>query len=125
MRLRPRAVLVCFVLALSGCGALGAAEITVAARNDSDLPMIVQVVHGDGAEPYGPAHRVEPLDERDIELAVPGDPWTVTVNGAHLLTDSDAGLRRGRLPVVLILPAPDDPIQGPRWQAPADWAGGG
>jgi hypothetical protein len=109
---------------LVGCGLVGAGEITVTARNDSDLPMVVQVIDA-GGEAHGPAHRVEPLEERDVELAVPGGDWTVTVNGARLIDSSDAAGRRGRLPVTLLLPAPDDPIQGPRWLAPVDWAGSG
>ena len=120
--LREGALVLAAVLA--GCGFLGASEITVTARNDSDHPMVVQVIDA-GGEPSGPAHTVQPLEEREVELAVPGGDWTVTVNGARLMDSSDAGPRRGRIPVTLILPAPDDPIQGPRWQAPADWAGSG
>ncbi len=110
---------------LAGCGLVGASDITVSARNDSDVPMVVQVVRGDPEEPYGPAHRLVPLEQRDLELAVPADSWFVMVNGVHLLSDTDAGVRRGRLPVSLILPAPDDPIDVPRWEAPSDWTGGG
>jgi hypothetical protein len=121
-----RAALISAALAalLVACGLVGAGEITVTARNDSDLPMVVQVI-GAGGEPHGQAHRLVPLEERDVELAVPGGDWTVTVNGARLVDSSDAAGRRGRLPVTLILPAPDDPIQGPRWEAPVDWAGSG
>ena len=108
---------------LSACGLLGG-EITVTARNDSGFPMVVQVVDGNGA-PHGPAHRLEPLEEREVELAVPGGTWDVAVNGARLLTSSDVAGRSGRLPVTLILPAPDDPVGQPYWEAPADWAGSG
>ena len=121
-RMRLKALLAASLL--TGCSLVGAAEITVDARNDSDEVMVVQVVDGSGA-PHGPAHTLEPLDERELELAVPGGAWDVTVNGARLLTSTDAAGRTGRLPVTLILPAPDDPIQQPHWQAPSDWAGGG
>ena len=121
-RMRLAALLAASLLA--GCSLVGAAEITVDARNDSDDVMVVQVVDGNGA-PHGPAHTLEPLDARELELAVPGGAWDVTVNGAVLLGSTDAAGRTGRLPVTLILPAPDDPIQQPHWQAPADWAGGG
>jgi len=110
--------------ALAGCGILGASEITVTARNDSDVAMVVQVVDANGAA-HGPAHRLEPLEERELELAVPGGTWEVTVNGARLLGSSDAAGRTGRLPVTLIVPAPDSPVPGPYWEAPADWAGTG
>ena len=123
-RAGPLAALAAATAALSACGLVGAGEITVTARNDSDLPMIVQVIGASG-EAHGPAHQVAPLEERDVELAVPGGDWTVTVNGARLLTSSDAAGRRGRLPVTLIMPAPDDPIGVPHWQAPAGWAGPG
>ena len=108
-RMRLKALLAASLL--TGCSLVGAAEITVDARNDSDEVMVVQVVDGSGA-PQGPAHTLEPLEERELELAVPGGTWDV------------AG-RTGRLPVTLILPAPDDPIQQPHWQGPSDWAGGG
>jgi len=121
-RMRLAALLAASLLA--GCSLVGAAEITVDARNDSDQVMVVQVVDGNGAR-HGPAHTLEPLDARELELAVPGGAWNVTVNGAVLLGSTDAAGRTGRLPVTLILPAPDDPIQQPHWQAPADWAGGG
>jgi hypothetical protein len=106
---------------LAGCSFLGA-EITIDARNDSDHVMVVQVVDGNG-DPHGPAHRLEPLEERTVELAIPGGSWIVAVNGARLLTHTDAAGRTGRLPVTLILPAPDDPIGQPYWEAPSDWAG--
>ena len=108
-------------VAMVACTLLGG-EITVDARNDSDQDMIVQVVDGNGA-PHGPAHRLFPLEERELELAIPGGTWEVTVNGARLLGSADAAGRTGRLPVTLIMPAPDDPLQVPRWEAPADWAG--
>ena len=110
--------------ALTGCSALGASEITIDARNDSDLPMTVQVIEGSGPDGnvFGPEHTLDPLEERTLELAVPGGDWTVTVNGANLLGSTDAAGRRGRLPVTLIVPGPDDPIPGLHWEAPADWA---
>ena len=112
-------------LALAGCSVLGGSEITGEARNESDLPMIVQVTDGIGpdANTFGPEHTLDPLEERTLELAVPGGDWTVTVNGARLMDSSDAAGRRGRLPVTLIVPAIDDPIPGPYWEAPSDWAG--
>lgn len=110
--------------ALVGCGFIGASEITVTGRNDSDFPMVVQVIEGIGGdgEPYGPPHTLAPLEERELELAVPGGDWTVTVNDARLLESLDTGGLRGRLPVTLILPAPDDPVPGPYWEAPGGWA---
>ncbi len=116
------AIAASLAVASAGCAMFGA-EITVDARNDSDQVMVVQVVDASGA-PHGPAHRLEPLEERAVELAVPGGTWDVAVNGARLLTSSDAAGRAGRLPVTLILPAPDDPIGEPYWEAPSDWAGG-
>ena len=109
---------------VAGCAILGASDITVTARNDSDFPMVIQVIDGIGpeAEPFGPAHTIAPLEERDVELAVPGGDWTVTVNDGRLLGSSDAAGRRGRLPVTLILPAPDHPVGGPYWEAPGGWA---
>jgi hypothetical protein len=114
-------------LMLSACTIFGGSEITVDARNDSDRRMVVQVVEGAGGEgaAYGPEHTLEPLEDRTLELAVPGGEWIVTVNEARLLTSSDAAGRRGRLPVTLIVPAIDDPIPGPYWEAPSDWAGAG
>ena len=109
-------------LALAGCSVFGSSEITVDARNDSDLPISVQVVGADG-NVFGPEHLLDPLEERTLELAVPGGDWTVTVDGARLMDSSDAAGRRGRLPVTLIMPAIDDPIPGPYWEAPSDWAG--
>jgi hypothetical protein len=125
--MRPRLMLSALIPAfmLSACSILGGSEITVEARNDSDLPMTVQVTEGfePDANVFGPEHALEPLEERTLELAVPGGNWTITVNGARLMDSSDAAGRRGRLPVTLIVPAPDDPIPGPYWEAPADWAG--
>lgn len=100
------------------------AEIRVDARNDSDEVMVIQVVDGNGAL-HGPAHRLAPLEEREVELAVPGGSWQVTVNGAPLLGSTDAAGRTGRLPVTLILPAPDAPFPGPHWESPSDWPGTG
>lgn len=123
MRPRLRFSALASALVLSACSSLGASEITVEARNDSDLPMTVQVVEGfdPDANVFGPEHTIDPLEERTLELAVPGGQWTVTVNGARLMDSSDAAGRRGRLPVTLIVAAIDDPIPGPRWQAPSDW----
>jgi hypothetical protein len=108
---------------LAGCGFLGASEITIEAQNESDAVMVVQVVEGiaAGGADYGPPHRLDPLEERQLELAVPGGEWTVTVNGARLFESVDVGSRRGRIPVTVILPAPDAPVDGPFWRAPADW----
>ena len=109
-------------LALGGCSVLGGSEITIEARNDSDLPVSVQVIGADG-NAFGPEHIVDPLEERTLELAVPGGDWTVTLEEARLMDSSDAAGRRGRLPVTLVMPAIDDPIPGPHWEAPVDWAG--
>ena len=111
---------IALVLALAGCGILGASEITVDATNETNQPMIVQVVEGIGpdAVPYGPAHQVFPGESRELELAVPAGQWAVVVNGGELVGSLDAGPRRGRLPVTLVLSD-----NGPHWQAPADWAG--
>jgi hypothetical protein len=127
VRWRAGVLLIGLATMLAGCGFLGASEITVSARNDSDLPMVVQVVRGtdDEGEPYGPAHTLAPLEERELELAVPGGDWTVTVNDARLLESLDAAGRRGRLPVTLIMPAPDHPVPGPYWESPADWSDAG
>ncbi len=103
---------------LAGCAMFGA-EITVDARNDSDEVMVIQVIDGNGA-PHGPAQRLEPLEERSVELAVPGGTWDVTVNGVLLLTSSEAAGWMGRVPGTLVLPAPDDPIDVPHWLAPSD-----
>ena len=110
-------------LAVGGCSIFGASEITVDARNDSDLPMTVQVIEGfgdDGAI-FGPEHVLDPLEERALELAVPAGEWTVTVNGAQLVGSADAACRRGRMPVTLIVPAIDAPMPGPYWEAAGDW----
>jgi hypothetical protein len=109
---------------VAGCGVLGASEITVTARNDSDDEMVVQVMNGlsDDGGRHGDSHTVAPGGEEQLTLAVPGGDWTVTVNGARLLSTSDAGERRGELPVTLILPNPEDFALGPYWEAPTDWA---
>jgi hypothetical protein len=120
-RIGPSRMLVFGMSLVTACSFFGA-EITVNARNDSDFPMVVQVVDGNG-QPHGPAHRLEALEEREVELAVPGGTWDVAVNGARLLTSTDAAGRTGRLPVTLILPAPDHPVGGPYWEAPSDWVG--
>jgi hypothetical protein len=86
--------------------------------------MRIQVAEA-GGQPFGPTHTLDPLEERPVELALPDGDWVVMVNEQRVFDSSDAAGRRGRLPVTLILPAPDDPVQGPRWQAPAEWVGGG
>jgi hypothetical protein len=113
------AVLLAWVVA--GCGVLNASEISVDVVNESDRAAIVQVVQGSGpdAVPYGLAHRVEATQERPVELAVPGGEWTVTLNGLHLMDSSDAGSRRGRLPVTLRVTRGG----GVHWSAPNGWAG--
>ncbi len=108
------------LVGLGGCSAIGAAEITVDAVNESDGPMIIEVLEGvgpDGAA-YSTEHIVAPGEQRSVELAVPGGSWVVTVNGGQLLGSDDAGPRRGRLPVTLIL-SPDGRLS---WQAPQGWA---
>lgn len=114
-----RAAWMLILLVVAACSMMGAAEITVGAVNETNEPMVIQVVEGmgPGAPPYGPAHTVGPGQERSVELAVPGGQWAVTVNGGELVGSLDAGVRRGRLPVTLILSD-----AGPHWQAPADWA---
>jgi hypothetical protein len=109
---------------IAGCGLLGGGQITVTARNATDQEMVVQVI--DAAEaPYGESVTVSAGEERDVTVAVPGGDWTVSVNGARLLTSSDAGSRRGELPVTLVLPDPEEFAHGPFWEAPSDWAGAG
>ena len=107
-------------LASSGCDVLGSSEIVIDARNDSDAPMVVQVVAGNdaGAPAFGPTHTLGAGEQRELELAVPGGNWTVTVNGALLFGSTDAADRRGRLPVTLLMP---DTGAGPQWLAPVDW----
>ena len=112
------------LLLLAGCGLVGAGEITVDARNGSDFPMRVQVVGANG-EPHGPAHTLDPLEERSLELAVPSGTWSIQVNGQQLMDSSDAAGRLGRLPVTLVAAAPDEPGPDLYWQAPVDWAGDG
>jgi hypothetical protein len=105
---------------LVACSFVGASEITVDATNETEGPMTIQVVEGIGPDsmPYGSPHTLAGGEERSVELAVPGGDWAVTVNGGELLGSLDAGSRRGRLPVTLILSN-----SGPQWQAPQDWAG--
>jgi hypothetical protein len=129
MTLEPRtssiAVLVPLLAMLVSCAAIGASEITVVARNDSLEPMVVQVVDGvdqASAQPFGQAHTIPPGDWQELTLDVPGGQWTVTVNGAHLLSTSDTGPRRGVLPVTLVLPPEGHVVDGPYWEAPGDWA---
>jgi hypothetical protein len=107
-----------FAMVLVGCG-MFAAEITVEARNDSDHDMIVQVVDATGV-PHGPAHRLFPLEERAVELAIPRGAWAVTVNGVVIVESEEAQGRTGRLPVTIVSPAPDDPAAGPYgvWEEP-------
>jgi hypothetical protein len=108
---------------LGACGVLGSSQITVTARNESEQEMVVQVVSGfaDEASPHGDSYTIAPGGEEQLTLAVPGGDWTVTVNGALLVGSSDAGSRRGELPVTLILPDPDDFALGPYWEAPQGW----
>ena len=82
--------------------------------------MTIQAVEGIGpdAVPYGSPQTLAGGEERSVELAVPGGDWAVTVNGGEQLGSLDAGSRRGRLPVTVILSN-----SGPQWQAPQDWAG--
>jgi hypothetical protein len=108
---------------LGGCGILGASQITVSARNESEQEMVVQVIGGmsDDAARHGEAYTIAPGREEQLTLAVPGGDWTVTVNGAMLVSTSDAGDRRGELPVTLVLPDPDEFDLGPYWEAPQGW----
>ena len=123
-RLWCSVLLVAVPVLVAGCVLVGASQITVTARNDSEQDMFVQVVGGlgDEAAPHGDPHTVPPGIEEQVTLDVPGGDWTVTVNGGRLVSTSDAGTRRGELPVTLILPDPEDFAAGPYW-APSDWAG--
>ena len=118
-------LLVAVPVLVAGCGLIGASQITVTARNDNEQEMVVQVIGGLGGEaaPHGDPHAVRPGIEEQLTLDVPGGDWTVAVNGARLVSISDAGSRRGALPVMLILPDPVDFAGGPYWEAPSDWAG--
>ena len=118
-------LLVAVPVLVAGCGLVGASQITVTARNDNEQDMVVQVIGGLGGEaaPHGDPHTVPPGTEEQLTLDVPGGDWTVTANGARLVSTSDAGSRRGELPVTLILPDPVDFAGGPYWEAPSDWAG--
>ena len=110
-------------LLVAGCGMIGASTITVTARNDSEQDMVVQVISGlsDGGAAHGEPHSIAPGTEEQLTLDVPGGDWTVTVNGGRLVSTTDAGSRRGELPVTLVLPDPDDFAGGPYWEAPSDW----
>jgi hypothetical protein len=115
------------MVVVAGCGVIGASQITVTARNDSEQDMVVQVIGGlgDEAGPHGDSHTVAPGTQEQLTLDVPGGDWTVTVNGGRLVSTSDVGGRRGELPVTLILPDPDDFALGPYWEAPGGWANTG
>jgi hypothetical protein len=124
-RSRGTAILtIAIALLVVGCGMVGASQITVNARNDSEQEMEVGVVAGmdDGAPRHGTPVTLAPGESRDVTLDVPGGDWTVTVNGLRLLSTSDVGSRRGTLPVTVVLPDPADFPAGPYWEAPSDWA---
>lgn len=113
------------VLGIGACNAIGASQIVLVARNDSLEPMVVQVVDGvdqAAAKPFGEAHTIASGDSQELTLDVPGGQWTVTVNGAFLLSTSDTGSRRGELPVTLVLPPEGHVANGPYWEAPGGWA---
>ncbi|MGH2401312.1 MAG: hypothetical protein ACRDE6_01260 [Candidatus Limnocylindria bacterium] len=123
--MRTRGTLVALAAVIvAGCSIVGASDISVLARNDSDDPMVVQVIQGqsDGDPPHGTSRTIAPGAEERLTLAVPGGSWTVTVNGAHLVGSSDAGDRRGELPITLILPDAAEFPHGPYWEAPGGWA---
>ena len=122
-RLSCSFVVVAVPMLVAGCAVVGASQITVTGRNDSEQDMVVQVIGGlgDEAAPHGDAHTVAPGSEELLTLDVPGGDWTVTVNGGRLVSTSDAGNRRGELPVTLILPNPEDFATGPYWEAPTEW----
>lgn len=126
-RLWRSIVLVAVPMLAVGCGLVGASQITVTARNDSEQDMVVHVIGGLGDESgaHGDPHTVAPGTEERLTLDVPGGDWTVTINGARLVSTSDAGNRRGELPVTLILPNPEDFAPGPFWEAPSDWVEAG
>lgn len=115
--------LLTLVVVGSACSSIGASEITITARNDSDNEMVVGVIAGDSDDsaPYGDSQTVAPGEEKVVTLGVPGGRWTVTVNGGRLVGTSDAGDRRGELPVTVILPDPEDFPIGPYWEAPVGW----
>jgi len=117
-------IVLAILASLVGCGLLGGGDITVTARNEDDRDMVVQVIDA-ADDPRGQPQTIPAGTERGITLAVPAGDWTVTVNGARMLTSSDAGSRRGELPVTLVLPDPDQFAHGPYWEAPSDWAGAG
>jgi hypothetical protein len=123
-RTGPIAALITIV---AGCSIVGASEITLIARNDSDEPMVVQVIAGqsEGDPPHGEARTIPPGAKESVTLSVPGGSWTVTVNGGFVVGSSDAGDRRGELPITLILPDPAEFAHGPFWEAPGGWAATG
>lgn len=107
----------------SACSTIGASEITITARNDSENEMLVGVIGGDDADapPYGDSYSVAPGEEAVLTLGVPGGGWAVTVNGRRMVGRSDAGERRGELPVTVILPDAAEFALGPYWEAPVGW----
>ncbi len=115
------------MLIMSGCSVIGASEISITARNDSEQEMVIGVISGvsEGDPQFGDQRIVAPGGEEQLTLGVPGGSWTVTVNGARLLNTSDAGSRRGELPVTVILPNAEDFAIGPYWESPPGWAGSG
>jgi hypothetical protein len=123
--MRTRAIVATLAAVIvAGCSIVGASDITLVARNDSEDPMVVQVIQGqsDGDPPHGAPRTILPGSEERVTLPVPGGSWTVTVNGAHLVGSSDAADRRGELPITLILPDPAAFPHGPYWEAPGGWA---
>jgi hypothetical protein len=112
------------VMAAAGCSVVGASDVTLMARNDSEDPMVVQVIQGQSAEdaPHGEPRTIPPGVEERLTLPVPGGSWTVVVNGGLLVGSSDVGSRRGELPITLVLPDPADFAHGPYWEAPSGWA---
>ncbi|MDQ4035488.1 MAG: hypothetical protein M3153_06105 [Chloroflexota bacterium] len=117
---RAVAVSALVALVLAGCSIVGASQITVATRNESDEPMVVRVIagHDESAGVHGPTHTVPPATEGELTLGVPGGDWTVQVNGGMLLSTSDPHGRVGKLPVTLAV-MPNGMVV---WEAPSGWA---
>jgi hypothetical protein len=117
-------VVLCLLAAMiAGCSVIGASQITVGTRNESDEPMVVRVLAGldEASEVYGETFTVGPTAVGDLTLQVPGGDWTVEVNGGRLLSTSDTAGRVGELPVTLVVRA-DGLVT---WEAPSDWVEAG
>ena len=119
MRTRASVVLVMLGAMLGACSVIGASQITVGVRNQSEEPMVVRVIagHDESAGVHGDPQTVAPETLGSLTLDVPGGDWTVQVNGGMLLSTSDTQGRVGELPVTLVV-MPDGMVV---WEAPSDW----